>query len=329
MRRSRLTAILATLPLVAVACGTATSPPSSDGPGGRTGGSAAPDPPRAFQTAAVDPPGALDGAWAEAFAAGLLARVNLPQGAKVSAHAPSKALEHPPEMAGLLHPPVVVDKFWTLDSPAPSVLGWLRSHAPAGMRSDGSGMSGSADSTAHFLAYRSASLPRSIALGDLYVTVVSTGPSTSAVAAHAAVLAQPDRPSAEMVPADDVSSLIGWALAPGGTPVRRVLTGQAAADLARDFNALRVSISPTSPCPLIPTRGGDIVVRFTADGHTWAVDVPVCPAITVTRDGTKLPALDFGTAFSNDLKKWVGALPQSGPPRVGEVIPLVQPPSAH
>jgi hypothetical protein len=224
----------------------------------------------------------------------------------------------------------VLDRFWTVDSSARDLLGWLGAHAPAGLRDNGSGMSGSVGSSAHYLAYRSATLPTTVAVGDLYLSVIATSPTTSALAAHAVALAQPHRPDASMVPVADVSKVtIGWSLAPGGTPVRQVITGDQAADLARDFNALPVSVTPTIPCPMIPTTGGDIVVRFTADGHTWAVDVPACPAIRVSRDGQDQPALDLGKVFLGDLRQYVGQLPPGGPPRAGGVIPLHQSPTGH
>jgi hypothetical protein len=161
------------------------------------------------------------------------------------------------------------------------------------------------------------------------VVVISTGSGRSAIAAYALSLAQPPRPDAEKVPADLGSAVIAWSLAPGGTPVRKELTGAAAQKLALDFNRLRVDVSPFSPCPLIPQQGGDIVVTFTADGHTWKVDVPACPDIQVKRDGKALPSLAFGQAFLNDVRKYAGHLPQSGPPRADEVVPLGQPPSGR
>ena len=179
------------------------------------------------------------------------------------------------------------------------------------------------------MAYRSTSLPASIAVGDIYFAVVSTGPSSSAIGAYALSLAQPARPDAEKVPLDLGSAVIHWSLAPGGTPAVKQLTGAPARTLARDFNDLRVDVFEPTPCPLIPTRGGDIVITFTADGHRWKVDVPACPDIAVTRDGSTLPPLAFGQTFLNDLKQYVGQLPQGGPPRAGGATPLVQSPTAH
>jgi hypothetical protein len=316
MRRIRIATTLAALPLAAAACGSATAPQSGDGSDHQ--GSQTSDLPGATRT----PP---------AFAAALLTRVEVPAGAQASTHAPSKVLEHLPAVPASEKPPTVVQRFWTVDSSAKDVIAWLKAHAPADLRFDGSGTSSAegTTSTAQYLAYRSSSLPRSIALGDIYLAVTATGPNSSAIGAYALSLAQPPRPAAENVPLDVSSATIGWSLAPGGTPVRKELTGSVAQKLARDFNTLRVDVSPMSPCPLMPTRGGDIIVTFRADGHTWRVDVPACPDILVTRDGAKLPSLAFGPAFLRDVRTYVGHLPQSGPPRAGGVIPLVQPPTQH
>jgi hypothetical protein len=137
------------------------------------------------------------------------------------------------------------------------------------------------------------------------------------------------RPAAENVPLPLSSAVIGWSLAPGGTPVRRELSGPRARKLVRDFNALRIDTAGVRHCPMIATRRSDVVINFTADGHTWTVDVPACPNIRVTRDGSRLPALDFGQPFMEDLKLYGAILPQSGRPRAGEAIPLVQPPTTH
>jgi hypothetical protein len=229
-------------------------------------------------------------------------------------------------MPSLSKKPVVLKKFWTSDSPASAVLAWLKANVSGGLHASGSGSSeGPGGASADYLAYGPTALPGSLALAELYVTVVPTGSSSSAIGAYALTLAQPPRPADEMVPLDLSSVVIHWSLAPGGTPVQKQLTGPAAVRLARDFNSLRVDTRGVVNCPLILTRGGDILVTFTADGHTWKVDVPPCPAIRVTRDGSNLPALSFRKAFLADVKKYAGHLPESNPPRVGGVIPLVQP----
>ena len=314
MRRTRLTTTLVAIPLAAAACGTATTSTAAGGHGGPGG------PVTSGLASAVTP---------RSFASAMLARFPVPFGAKVSAHAPSWALEHPPELPGLIKRPVVLRKFWTSDSSATAVLAWLKSNLPDSLDSTGTGFSwGPGVVPSHYLAYRSAALPDSLAIGELYLAVVPTGPSSSAIGAYALTLAQPPRPAAEMIPLDVSSAVIQWSLAPGGTPAQKELTGPAAVRLARDFNSLRVNTWGTVHCPMM-TVGSDIVVTFTADGQTWKVDVPLCPDVRVTRDGSQLPALASGKAFLDDLKKYTGQLPESNPPRVGGVIPLVKPPPTH
>jgi len=229
-------------------------------------------------------------------------------------------------MPGLNKPPIVVKRFWTVDSSAADVFHWLRTHRPSGIGADGEGSTGAGSTTARFLSYRSTSLPAAVAAGYLYVAVVPTGPSTSAIGAYALTLPQPRRPAAEIVPLGVSSVLIGWSLAPGGTPARKLLTGPAALRLTRDFNSLRVDTSIPRPCPMIPGQSGNVVVRFSADGHTWQAEIPACPDIAVTRDGSSLPPLAFGSAFLDDVKRYTGDVPWGGPP-VGGVVPLVQPPA--
>lgn len=316
MRRTRLTTALVALPLAAVACGTATS----TAPGVDPGGSITSTPGGSTVTA-------------QDYAATLLRALNVPSGATPAAQSPSKALDHLPETPSLSKTPTVVKRFWTVDKSAAAVLAWLGQHG-TDTSLEGNG-SGDAPSTApsqtatHYLTFKAASLPAGMAFGNVYVAVVSTGSGSAAIAAYAVTLAQPPRPAAENVPLDLSKATIGWSLAPGGTPVLKPLTGKAAVDLARDFNALTVDTAGNLMCPLMQA-GSEITVTFTGDGHTWKVVVPACPDIGVTRDGQKLPGLTFGKAFMDDLKSYVGRLPQSGPISAdGGAIPLVQTPSGH
>lgn len=315
MRRIRLTTALVALPLAAVACGTATSTSPAVDPAGSVastpGGSA---------------PSAAD------YAATLLATLNVPSDAAVSARSPSKALDHLPQKPSLSKTPTVVTKFWTVDQSAATVLAWLKDHATDNsLQRAGTGAQSTAPGkqTTRYLTFTAASLPTGMAVGDVYVAVASTGSGSAAIAAYAVTLAQPPRPATEIVPLDLREAIIGWSLAPGGTPVRKPLTGTAATGLARDFNKLRVHTAGNVMCPLIQT-GSEITVTFTGDSHTWRVVVPACPSISVTRDGQKLPDLTFGKAFMADLKSYVGRLPQGGPiSATSGATPLVQTPTGH
>ncbi len=314
MRHSRLATTLVAIPLAVAACGTATP-------------STAPGSPSSSNT------GGQSRVSAESYAASLLTHVEVPAGATASVHAPSKALDRLPVSPGLSGTPTVSTKFWTVDQSASSVLGWLRQHAPA-LDSDGSGSTGSSGGSpavmSHFLAFRAQQPPTGIAVGDLFLVVAATGPSSSAIGAYALALAQPPRPAAEVVPLDVTKAVVAWSLAPGGTPAEKVLTGTAAVRLAREFNALKVDTLGDVPCPMIPTRYGDVTVTFTAEGHTWKADIPACPSIRVTRDGKTLPSLAFGTTFLSDVKAYSGQLPHAGPPSApGGATPLSTMPGGH
>ncbi|MDX6308933.1 MAG: hypothetical protein QOI06_1979 [Nocardioidaceae bacterium] len=311
-----MTAALATIPLLAAACGAASSATPPGGPGG-------------------PPSGTSNGSapTAHSYAAALLSRVNVPAGAAVSRHAPSKALEGPPESPVLIRKPTVVTRYWTVDRPAASVYAWLKGHGPGpGLSGGGTGRTfGGSPTLSRFLAYSPSSRPASIAAGDLYLVVLANGPTSSAIGAYALTLAQPPRPAAETVPTGSLSkAVVGWSLARGGTPVVKVLTGARAVKLAREFNALRVDTSGPHACPLMPTAYGDVVVTFTAGAHSWKVDVSACAGIGVTRDGHRLPALASRSPFLDDLRTYAGHLPMSGPPQSTRgVVPLGQHASGH
>lgn len=243
----------------------------------------------------------------------------MPPSARRSAQSPSKGLLGLPEQPELTGTPTVLSRFWSIDAPAAEVYEWLGRH------DQGLGLEGTVGSVSsgdapvdprwalpHYRTYALAP-PAGIAVGHLYVGVAALGSGRTAVAAYAVTLEQPPRPDSEVVPTTGVRAVIGWELAPGGTPVRKPLAGAAAAQLARDFNALRVSTKGDVPCPLIPQGNGTVVtVTFTAGGHEWVAAIPVCPSIGVTRDGAPLPALDFGQPFLRDVKAYSGHLPWDG-----------------
>jgi hypothetical protein len=130
-----------------------------------------------------------------------------------------------------------------------------------------------------------------------------------------------------LVPADVSKVVVGWRLAPGGTPAQKVLTGAAADRLVRDFNLLPVSKRGAVPCPM-RVSDNDLTVTFTAAGHTWRADVAVCPGIQVTRDGVRLPIRTPGHRFLADLETYAGHLPTFGPPKApGGATPLLAQPA--
>lgn len=264
--------------------------------------------------------------------------VSVPGDAQASTLPASKALAGLPERPSVRGTPTVVSRYWTVDSPAADVFAWLGSH-DAGLGSEeavgavatGDTPADPVGASAHYRGYTVGSLPASIAFARVYVGVAALAPGRSAVAVHVETSRQPKRPAAEVVPTTGVRAVVGWSLAPGGTPVRKPLTGERAATLARDFNALRVATSTHVYCPMILSRGGnDVTVTFTAAGSTWQVDIPICPAIRVTRGAAPLPDLKFGQPFLRDVSAYAGHLPWDGPPAgSGGVTPLTVPPSTR
>jgi hypothetical protein len=312
MRKTRLTTMLAGIALAATACGTATTPSVGHRPGGPSGSG---------PTSHSAPDTVRD------YARHLLAGVNVPPGSAVAGHAPSKALESLPESPSLSKTPVVLSRYWTIDQQVSDVHAWLEAHRPGGgLVASGSGMASTPP--APYISYRVDDLPGRIGAAYVYVQAISTGPTSSAIGAWAVALRQPARPEAEVVPVHGTTAVISWSLAIGGTPVLKKLDGAAAEQLVRAFNALRVDVGGKVFCPMIPTRYGDVLVKFQADGHTWKVDIPACPDIRVTRDGDSLPNLAFGDRFMHDVRSYTGGLPRLGPPQApGGVIPQHQAPT--
>ncbi len=233
----------------------------------------------------------------------------------------------------------MVSRFWTVDRPVAEVYAWLGGHdgALGPVVTVAGASSGSADMpvdpvwpTARYRTYEVSAAPLA-AVAQVYVGVAAIGPRTSGIAAYALTLAQPPRPVSESVPLEGVRVVIGWSLAPGGTPVRKPLTGAEAVRLARDFDALRVSTKGAVPCPLIAEgAGNDVTLTFSAGGHIWVADIQLCPNITVTRDGRRLPALDYGQPFLRDVRSYTGHLPWDGPAAgTGPLTPLVVTPSSR
>lgn len=298
-RSTRLTTALVTIPLAVAACGTAN--PAS-----------APNIPVGAGSSPVD---------ARTYASTLLGKVVVPPGAVRQTHSPTKAVDTLPERPSLIKPPTVETRYWTVNESAAQVDAWLGTHAPR-LTSSGSGASGTSDSMVRFRSYdvRTSSLPRSIALGQLYVVVAPMGATKSAIAAFAVTLAPPTKPVAEYVSTPD-TVVVGWRLGPGGTPVRKTLTGLPAAALANEFNALPLALQNNIPCPMqIPDN--DVSLTFTSQGHTWKANVATCPGIGVTRDGQQLQTLDAAPAFLNDLKALGVRFNSPGGP--GGVTPLMQ-----
>jgi hypothetical protein len=304
MKWTRVAAVVVTVALLVAGCGTAQ--PSSN--------------PGAPGSPVHDPAGPV-----ARFAVRLLHAVRLPDGATQTAHAPTHALDRPPASPSLKGKPTVLTRFWTVDMAAPVAFAWLQQHAPQASL-DGTGTSSSRGQSERYLGYSASRLPAAVGAASLYLAVAPTGPTTSAIGAYVVAVAQQPRPAAEVVPLQVDRAVIGWALAPGGTPVRKELTGAAATRLARAFDALRVDSAGMVVCPMIPARYADITVTFRVRGSTWRADIPACPDIRVTRDGRTMPALAFGRPFLSLVKHYTGYLPHAGPPTApGAVTPLVRP----
>lgn len=320
MTKPHLAGALLVAALVATACGTASSSTNALHPG--EGGS-----PRGSVSTPLS---------TVTFPVQLLRRVQVPAGAIASPRAPSRALARVPGWGSPASSARVARRYWAVKASAAAVYAWLGRHDSALGPASTVRTATSGDlpidpiwPSAQYRVYQPRALPASIAVAQLYVGVAATGPGRSAIAASVVTLAQPPRPVREVVPTSGVRARIGWSLAAGGTPVRKTLTGSPAVALARAFDALTVRTSGAEPCPLVPEARADIIVTFAADGSTWTVDIPACPAITVTRDGRSLPALDFDRPFLDEVRAHTGYLPSDGPPAGGgDVTPLgVVPPA--
>lgn len=318
MRRIALVAALASLPLAVAACGTATGTGAGSGgsgSGGGTGGSGQ-------HTTGASPTGPT--AQPRQYAARLLAGVRVPARAVPVRSSPSKALSHAPEMPIVKGQPVVLHKYWTVDEPESQVLTWLHANLPAGVMAQGNGTTGGSGlSEVTYFSYGPRIEPIALAIADLYVAVVPTGSGGSAIGAFAEAMTQPTRPAAEHVPTTGVSAVVAWSIAEHGTPALKNLTGSDAAKLAREFDAMKVSVLSWHSCPF-EVATSQITVTFDADGHSWRVIATNCAPYSVTRDGQALPGLTPSKAFMTDLTHWAGHRPGHFPGKPGGVTPLVQ-----
>jgi hypothetical protein len=210
---------------------------------------------------------------------------------------------------------VTQSRWWVVDQPWGAVSSWVSQHQPATVRSDGSSAGdgptlGDRSRIANFVLPH---LPSTVNSAQLAVEVVPLTAHTSAIGAYAVVVRQPARPPAEDVPltvdratvvirpVDGVSGLAG---ATGIAPSeRRILTGEAARRLVRDFDALRVRpLGETFGCPAYLEIQ---IVTFRAGSQVWRVTNGACDGIEVVHNGRSLPVLSGSNRFSHDMSPFL------------------------
>jgi hypothetical protein len=261
-------------------------------------------------TAAAKADAALD-------AATLLGRLRLPPGATESNGPPAGA------GAALVSPSIAPATpnlatrvaYWSAPETPSAVLAFVAAHPPAGSRKYMSGTSGLyGQVTARMLGF-SFEPTRRLGLRAVGITVVATGPSTSAVLVEAADVWLIARPASELIPAAATFvsvSILRQSLGPGQGSSSRRLTVTARTKVARliaAVNALPASQPGVEACPLDNGSRVTMDFRATATGPELAVvraDSSGCGDVTLTLGGHAQPPLTGGPGLTSAVERILG-----------------------
>jgi hypothetical protein len=240
----------------------------------------------------------------------LLGKARVPPGAVRSARPPTRSLSSPPEdpiVSGL----VVKYRWWRIDMPLDATYAWISRHQSAGVSSIGSSSSGgpSRNDVEQDADFAPPTLPRTVNSARLSIAVTPLTATISAIGAYAVVVQQPPRRQIEDAPAT-IDSVMVITRRTSGEPDggqtlgRTTVTGAAARQLVRDFDALTVQPPGQQfSCPLSFVTQTAI---FRSGGHVWTATTGVCIGVGVSLDGQKLPTLDASNSFTRDLRAAYG-----------------------
>jgi hypothetical protein len=250
-------------------------------------------------------------AAAVAEAKALLAEAPILGGATRSDSAPVKSLRRSPQFAG--YTTLVQRKaYWTIDESWKKAYAALTSTVPSGLTAAGSGSTGGPKpgDRLRYAVDEASPLPAGIAYAALILAVAPDGHGKAAIAVFAQAVAQPPRPGAENVPRSVHRAHLYLHTRYGHHIRAHTVTGAAAAQLIKDFDALTVAAPAILFCPA--DFGRNDVIRFRFDGHTLVATTGVCGMVAVTRDGKQLPPLSESTAFLHDVHTDLAPAKHSG-----------------
>jgi hypothetical protein len=259
-------------------------------------------------TAAATGPPTISAAQAQRLARDVLARVELPPGARVRAGAaPGSLSQAPSSESGT--PDTTVHQLWTAGEPAAAVLRWWAGHVPAGMAWTGSGNNSDG---VQFVGYGLKRLPTGVNAATLVMSVESAGPDASVIRADVQVVWYPPRSAAEQIPSG-VRAVTVTATTSSPHPVTR--TSTSASVLRRLASMLNgVHAAPGGlvfSCPLLSVSYRIAFASAPKAAPFLVMSDTGCQELAVTASGHPQPALEIPAGLGALLQSLTGV--QRGP----------------
>lgn len=246
----------------------------------------------------------------------LLQLVRVPPGSTLRSHSPATILDQPSQTTATDD---IIDehRWWTVSSDAETTLSWLTKNGVQHLKSSGSGTSdGPAGVTEYTLVFDDRA-PAGIDSEELQLDVAPMADGSSAIRADAQVVWLPDRSPDETIPRD-INRIDVSAYTMKGRIAHRILTGAKARHLADIINALPTAVRAEGSC------GMDQGYRLRVAVGSLLFDEDVaCSDITVTDDGSSLPALGGDPRFVHAVASSMG-LPDYPPAPTGKPSPAAR-----
>jgi hypothetical protein len=256
-------------------------------------------------------PGPPGGSRAEAaaLAGQLLARLQLPAGARrVPATPVPPSLKYPAYGPAISVTSFDLARFFAVPRSMDALEAGLASHAPAGMTQDGTGWGGSgSENSASYLdvSYSVQSVPPGVASAEVVLTIAPAGPRQSVLRADAQILWYPSRTAAEYIDPDRYHVLTIDATIYGHRVVYtagKVVTSQAL--IARLAEALNTSPAQPPVTIVCPSDAVTYQLALSVSRRSRPVVVisatpSACGGSGITVNGHPQPALaDYGSVAS-------------------------------
>jgi hypothetical protein len=239
-------------------------------------------------------PATISAAQAQALARDVLARAQLPPGARVRPGTPPAALSRAPSSMGG-SPSASLHQLWTVTEPASAVLRFWAGHTPPGMAGNGSGSSGGGLAVEQFTGYELQRLPAGVNAATLTMSVLPAGPDATVIRADAQVIWYPPRSAAEQVPATAHAVTITGTGMNNLRPVTKTFTS--AALLRRLAGMLNgVHAAPRGEVYSCPAELVSYRIAFAASATAapfLVISDTGCLELSVTADGHAQPTLEM------------------------------------
>jgi hypothetical protein len=226
-------------------------------------------------------------------------------------HAPVKRLARAPQ-GWTFSQTAVRERWWTINESSSKAYQALTGTTPAGLRHSGSGSSTGPHESLRYVVDSPKSMPPGIAFAELDVAVTPTGAHTSAIGVYGQAVPEPKRSAGEVLPPNvhRVHVAIHVQRVHGKPVWRRgnTVTGEAAKQIAADFNALMVQpLGGVYSCPAEIYPLHFQVVTFHVNGRRLTATPGACGFVEVKSGGHYLRALDPDRAFDRDINNDLAA----------------------